>query len=99
MLRDVESFASRMSKIDGSGDVGAFLVKLVGDKKVVKPVPPLPLPPTPAAETPEKNEDVVLNGNAEVDKAVEVVVPESPPEKAEDVVLKDDTAEAKKEES
>ena len=35
MLRDVELFKSRISKLDGAGDLGDYLVKLVSDKAVI----------------------------------------------------------------
>jgi hypothetical protein len=99
MLRDVESFTSRMSKIDGSGDVGAHLSKLVKDKKIVKPIPPLPQPQTPAVETSEKIEEVVANGDEEIDKVSEVAIPGTPLEKAEEILLKEDGPDTKKEDS
>lgn len=35
MLRDVELFKSRISKLDAAADLGDYLVKIVSDKTVV----------------------------------------------------------------
>ena len=36
MLRDVDLFRSRISKLDGAADLGDYLVKLVNDKTVTQ---------------------------------------------------------------
>ena len=36
MLRDVELFRSRISKLDGAGDLGEYLAKLVNDKAMAQ---------------------------------------------------------------
>lgn len=47
MLRDVEFFKSRISKIDGAGDIGDHLVDVVNAKAVAEqPKPPAEEPPT-----------------------------------------------------
>ncbi|KAH6626427.1 vacuolar protein sorting-associated protein 54-like protein [Chaetomium sp. MPI-SDFR-AT-0129] len=48
MLRDVEYFQSRLSKIDGFEDTGDHLVSIIMSKQVTAPAPP----PTPPAATP-----------------------------------------------
>ncbi|KAI9744167.1 MAG: hypothetical protein M1818_002319 [Claussenomyces sp. TS43310] len=75
MLRDVEFFNTRLSKIDGSSDVGEYLVNLVKDKKVLKPTPP-PLPPAPATELPPTVDSIATNGS--VEKAAEITLPPTP---------------------
>ena len=52
MLRDIELFRSRISKLDGTGDIGDYLVKLVNDKTVAQKEEPLKTPEsTNAAES------------------------------------------------
>ncbi len=38
MLRDAELFSARLSKLEGSADIGDYIVKIVKDK-VVEPQP------------------------------------------------------------
>jgi vacuolar protein sorting-associated protein 54 len=37
MIRDVEYFKTKIGGLDGAGDAGDYIVKLVKDKKVTKP--------------------------------------------------------------
>lgn len=39
MLRDAEHFRNRIGGLDGAGDAGDYLVKLVGAKSIPKPKP------------------------------------------------------------
>ena len=48
LLADADFFRSRISKIDGSGDLGDHIVKVVQAKTVLNTV----LPPRPSAEVP-----------------------------------------------
>lgn len=60
MLRDVEYFQSRLSKMDGFEDAGEHLTKIIKSREVkppaAPPAPPTPsepaAPPTPAASEP-----------------------------------------------
>lgn len=54
MLHDTEFFRSRISKIDGAGDIGDYLVNIVYAKAVAeKPKPPEEAPPTKTEEPAE----------------------------------------------
>lgn len=58
MLHDTEFFRSRISKIDGAGDIGHYLVNIVYAKAVAEqPKPPEEPPPAkpeePAESVPE----------------------------------------------
>jgi len=52
-LRDAEHFDARLSKIDGSGDLGAYVANIVKEKAIVAPVaaPKAPQPNPPASES------------------------------------------------
>lgn len=53
LLRDVEFFKTRISKLDGAGDIGDFLVAIINEKSVDRaPNPPseVPEPGAPAGE-------------------------------------------------
>lgn len=69
MLRDAEHFKTRIGGLDGAGDTGDFIVKLVKEKSVPRPGPAPAAPeaatngkdPTPEisenGKEPDKNED------------------------------------------
>lgn len=57
MLRDTEFFKSRISKIDGAGDIGDFLVNIVTAKAVAEQPKPSTDPPTIPKEPALKLED------------------------------------------
>ncbi|KAF2402972.1 putative GARP complex component [Trichodelitschia bisporula] len=48
LLRDAEVFNAKLSKIDGAGDIGAFLTNLVREKNIVNGTPAVQSPPLPA---------------------------------------------------
>ena len=54
MLHDTEFFKSRISKIDGAGDIGDYLVNIVMAKAVAERPKPPEVPPTEAGERAEK---------------------------------------------
>ena len=54
MLHDTEYFKSRISKIDGAGDIGDYLVNIVTAKAVAERPKPPEVPPTEAGERAEK---------------------------------------------
>jgi vacuolar protein sorting-associated protein 54 len=56
MIRDVEYFKTKIGSLDGAGDAGDYIVKLVKDKKVPKQKPATP----PPAENGKK--DTIANG-------------------------------------
>lgn len=45
MLRDAEHFKSKIGGIDGAGDTGDFLIRLVKDKSVPAAAPTTSTPP------------------------------------------------------
>ena len=57
MLHDAEFFKSRISKIDGAGDIGDYLVKIVNAKAVAEQPKPPEEPPTKPEEAAEKVEN------------------------------------------
>ena len=75
MVRDAEYFKTRIGGLDGAGDTGDYIVNLVKEKNVPKPMAPAPpLPPEKlgattngknSAETP--SETTVEGGEAEND--------------------------------
>ena len=54
MLHDTEFFKSRISKIDGAGDIGDYLVNIVNAKAVAERTKPPEVPPTESEESAEK---------------------------------------------
>lgn len=54
LLADAEFFQSRISKVDGSGDLGEHLVKVVQAKTVLN----IPTPPRPSNEVSSNTESV-----------------------------------------
>jgi len=44
MLRDAEYFKSRIGTLDGAGDTGDYIIKIVKEKNVPKVIPPAPVP-------------------------------------------------------
>jgi vacuolar protein sorting-associated protein 54 len=56
MLHDIEFFQARLSKIDGFGNAGEYLMKIIKSKEVKKAAPSPPPPPPPAAATIESKE-------------------------------------------
>ena len=54
MLHDTEFFRSRISKIDGAGDIGEYLVNIVNAKAVAERPKPPEAPPTEAGDPAEK---------------------------------------------
>ena len=54
MLHDTEFFKSRISKIDGAGDIGDYLVNIVNAKAVAERPKPPEVPPIEAGEGVEK---------------------------------------------
>lgn len=56
MLRDTEFFKSRISKIDGAGDIGDHIVNIVNAKAVAAQPKPTKEPPTAADEPTEKQQ-------------------------------------------
>ncbi len=56
MIRDVEYFKTKIGGLDGAGDAGDYIVKLVKDKKVAKPK----MATLPSAENWKK--DTIANG-------------------------------------
>lgn len=63
LLFDVQSLKDRVGNVNGAGDIGEYLLKLVNDKTVLKP-PPTFVP----APTPSEAESAVTNG-AEADES------------------------------
>ncbi|KAI9047370.1 hypothetical protein LZ554_008816 [Drepanopeziza brunnea f. sp. 'monogermtubi'] len=59
MLRDAESFKSKIGGLDGASDVGDRLVNLVKSKNVPKAKPPTPPPPATAEE-----QETITNGKS-----------------------------------
>lgn len=57
MLRDTEFFKSRISKIDGAGDIGDYLVNIVTAKAVAEQPKPPKEPPAASDETAEKQQE------------------------------------------
>jgi len=80
LLADAEFFRSQINKIDGSGDIGEHIVKVVQTKPILNAV----VPPPPASEAPaaskvvdEKREPTEQNGTkdeADLEKKEEVKV-------------------------
>ena len=58
MLHDTEFFKSRISKIDGAGDIGDYLVNIVNAKAVAEEPKPSEEPPTQQEESSEKVQKV-----------------------------------------
>lgn len=54
MLHDTEYFKSRISKIDGAGDIGDYLVNIVNAKAVAQRPKPPEVPTTKSEESVEK---------------------------------------------
>ncbi|KAI9822654.1 MAG: hypothetical protein M1827_000373 [Pycnora praestabilis] len=66
MLRDVEFFQAKLSKIDGAGDIGDYIVKIVRDKPVEQqrqPGPSAANPGVPARSEPSHD----VNGETSVE--------------------------------
>lgn len=57
MLQDTEFFKSRISKIDGAGDIGDYLVNIVSAKAVAERPKPPEVPPAEAEEPAEKAQE------------------------------------------
>lgn len=57
MLRDTEFFKSRISKIDGAGDIGDYLINLVNAKAVAAQPTPLQETPATTVESTEKHHE------------------------------------------
>ncbi|KAF2455449.1 Vps54-like protein-domain-containing protein [Lineolata rhizophorae] len=51
LLRDAEHFDAKLSKIDGAGDIGNYIINIVKGKKVAEAPPP---PPPPSSKETEK---------------------------------------------
>jgi len=66
LLRDVEFFKNRISKLDGAGDIGDFLLSIINEKLVGQGR-------NPSAGTPEPGgragEEARANGNGTQEKA------------------------------
>jgi len=68
MLRDVEHLTSRLGKVDGFGDLGTYLMKIIEGKDIKAVVPPAPPAPADAEES-ATNEDSGEVKEAEGDDA------------------------------
>jgi len=64
MLRDVEYFTTRLSRIDGFGDAGEYLATIIKGKQIAVPEPPAPA-------VPEKDEAAAAPAEAEKPPAAE----------------------------
>lgn len=89
MLQDVEFFNTKLSKINGSSEVGPFLVQLIQDKKVLKPAESITHAAPAAGSTETKSEEAPLppasqptdnkkEANGVLEKAIDVKVPTAP---------------------
>lgn len=92
MLQDVETFNTKLSKINGSSDVGTYLVQLIKDKTVLKPaiadpkVEEMPAPPSkdgikdeaPLPPIPTPADEEKKEANIVVEKAAEIEIPSTP---------------------
>ena len=66
LLADADFFNSRISKIDGSGDLGEHIVKVVQSKTVLITAPPMQsTPPTGTEKEQEKSQPGDSNGSQE----------------------------------
>lgn len=55
MLNDIDFFATKLGKLDGFGDTGDFLERIIKAKKVeVEAPPPNPSAPEPKEDKPEE---------------------------------------------
>lgn len=72
MIRDAEHFSTKMSKIEGSGDLGEYIINLVKSKALPeKEVPPAPAEPV-EEEKDEPQSEVMFD-------AVDPITPAEPP--------------------
>ena len=63
MLRDTEFFKSRISKIDGAGNIGDRLVNIVNAKTVAEEPKPAQDPPVATGEPTDKREEAAAAEN------------------------------------
>jgi len=64
MLRDVEYFNTRLGGLDGAGDIGEYIVKLVKEKSVPRPKP-IPEPRTQPETNGKASFDVATDAGGE----------------------------------
>lgn len=58
MVRDIEYLSTRLGKVEGFGDLGEYLLKIVRSKDVVKADPPTAPPPEDAPKGKEAESEV-----------------------------------------
>ncbi|KAK0130165.1 hypothetical protein ONS96_000688 [Cadophora gregata f. sp. sojae] len=82
MLRDAEHFKTKIGGLDGAGDAGDYLVKLVNAKSVPKPKVTSPPPPAPSEEQAketekEKEKESIPNGKTTSSEATTPAIEET----------------------
>ena len=78
MLRDVDFFQAKLSKIDGFGDAGEYLTTIIKSKQVKSAAPPAPAAAESEKKDPEEQADSAETEDASDDKEPETA------EKADD---------------